>query len=66
MSTSAPVVLVTQVFPPAIGGSGVLLENVYSRVRPRVSVLTDSVTCPGTDEQRGTLTITRTELHGGR
>ena len=35
------ILLVTQVFPPAIGGSAVLFENIYSRIAGRVVVLTD-------------------------
>lgn len=42
-STSAPrLVLVTQFFPPAVGGSAVLLHNVYSRLGMPVTVLTDA------------------------
>jgi phosphatidylinositol alpha-1,6-mannosyltransferase len=38
--------LVSQVFPPAIGGSGVLLDNVYSRIPDgRVVALVDEATC---------------------
>ena len=36
------ILLVSEVFPPAIGGSGVLLENVYARLPgAEVTVLTD-------------------------
>jgi len=35
------ILLVTEVFPPAIGGSAVLFENIYSRLAGRVVVLTD-------------------------
>jgi phosphatidylinositol alpha-1,6-mannosyltransferase len=38
--------LVTQMFPPAVGGSGVLLENVYARLRGiSVTALVDRATC---------------------
>jgi len=37
----APILLVSEWFPPAVGGSAVLLSNVYSRV-PDVTVLTVS------------------------
>ena len=36
------ILVVSEVFPPAIGGSGALLENVYRRVAgTRVRVLAD-------------------------
>lgn len=42
---SSPLLLVTELFPPAVGGSAVLYENVYSRLCcPGVHVLTDPVT----------------------
>ena len=64
-STEAPVLLVTQVFPPVVGGSGVLLENVYRRLpRLDVKVLTDGETSGGTDTQRGSLHIERTVING--
>ena len=38
----APVLLVSELFPPAVGGSAVLYENVYSRFENvDVHVLTD-------------------------
>lgn len=41
---SPSLLLVTAVYPPTVGGSAVLFENVYSRFRhTRVSVLTDVV-----------------------
>ncbi len=37
-----PVLLVTELFPPAVGGSAVLYENVYGRIRDtEIQVLTD-------------------------
>jgi phosphatidylinositol alpha-1,6-mannosyltransferase len=39
-----PLLLVTAMYPPAVGGSAVLFENVYSRCRDaRVVVLTDDL-----------------------
>ncbi|HUU33153.1 MAG TPA: glycosyltransferase family 4 protein [Vicinamibacterales bacterium] len=38
-----PILLVSQIYPPAIGGSGVLLENVYARCAGiPVTVMTDT------------------------
>src|SRR5207244_4343320 len=55
-----PAIVVTELFPPAIGGSGVLLENVYSRIGVAdVSVLSDANGPTGADEQRGNLRILR-------
>jgi phosphatidylinositol alpha-1,6-mannosyltransferase len=49
------ILLVTEVFPPAIGGSGVLLENVYRRLTATpVTVLTDGASA-GLVEIRGGL-----------
>jgi len=40
------IVLLTQVFPPAVGGSGVLLDNVYRRLTDiDVTVVVDRETC---------------------
>jgi phosphatidyl-myo-inositol dimannoside synthase len=58
------VLLVSQVFPPAVGGSGMLLENIYTRVNLPVTVLTDRETCRGTEETRGPLTMRRIDLRG--
>jgi phosphatidylinositol alpha-1,6-mannosyltransferase len=59
------ILLVSQMFPPAVGGSGVLLENVYSRLPDvGVSVVTDERMCRGTDTRRGRMTISRTSIHG--
>src|SRR5688500_4618308 len=62
--SQAPALLVTQMFPPAVGGSGMLLENIYSRMRVPVTVLTDRGTCTGTDDRRGSLSIHRIALNG--
>jgi phosphatidyl-myo-inositol dimannoside synthase len=50
--TRAEILLVTELFPPAIGGSAVLFENVYSRMaETRVTVLTDPVASGGHGER---------------
>ena len=61
------ILLLSQVFPPAVGGSGELLENVYSRISAvPVTVWTDAATCPGTETSRGSMAIRRTTLDGHR
>src|SRR5207253_955901 len=52
--------------PPAVGGSGILLENIYSRMQMPVTVLVDRTACRGTDETRGSLTLRRIEINGNR
>ncbi len=43
MPTPSPILLVSQIYPPAVGGSGVLLENVYARCAGvAVTVMTDT------------------------
>lgn len=55
---SAPAILVTELFPPAVGGSAVLFENVYSRIAVNdVLVLTDRAGQADFEEQRGNLRI---------
>jgi hypothetical protein len=34
-------ILVSELFPPAVGGSAVLFDHVYSRVRVPLTVITD-------------------------
>src|ERR687893_690752 len=59
------ILLISQVFPPAVGGSGELLANVYSRiVGPRVTVLTDAATCPAGAAPYPELDIRRLRLNG--
>ena len=60
ISADAPVLLVTELFPPFKGGSAVLFDNVYSRLgQIPVTVVTDLAPgCP-TDERRGRLRILR-------
>ena len=52
-SRATGLLLLTELFPPAIGGSAVLLQGIYSRVeRAEVTVLTDGVpesTAPAAD-----------------
>jgi phosphatidylinositol alpha-1,6-mannosyltransferase len=63
--TRPEILLITQVFPPAIGGSGALLENVYSRIDgASVTVITDRDTCKGDETERGPMRIQREELDG--
>ena len=43
-ATPSRLLLLTELFPPAIGGSAVLFQGIYSRVeRAEVTVLTDGV-----------------------
>ena len=59
------ILLLSQVFPPAVGGSGEMLENVYSRITAvPVRVWIDGATSGGTDETRGSMRIRRTTLDG--
>jgi phosphatidyl-myo-inositol dimannoside synthase len=55
VSRAAPaVVLVSEVFPPAVGGSGVLLANVYGRLTgERPTVITSDVDMPDPPEAPG-------------
>ena len=55
------VLLLTELFPPAVGGSPVLFEAVYSRLKgPRVIVLTDNTAAgPSTVGRDGALTLVR-------
>lgn len=57
--------LISELFPPAVGGSAVLLHGIYSRLRKTdVTVLTDGD--PGPAEQLGTLTVFRRSLSSRR
>jgi hypothetical protein len=54
----APILLFSVLFPPAIGGSAVLFENIYSRLAGvQVRVLTDEVVSRADDDRRGNLEI---------
>jgi len=52
-----PLLLVSQFFPPAVGGSAVLFENVYSRLGRDVHVLTDPRSSPGPAGPQGAFRI---------
>jgi phosphatidylinositol alpha-1,6-mannosyltransferase len=56
------VLLVSQFFPPAIGGSANLLANVYSRLGRPVTVLTDAGSSPSPDGPTGSLDIRHARL----
>ena len=57
----APLVVVSEVFPPAIGGSGALLENVYRRIEGRhVRVLAGDET--GLAPYEGPLDVSRISM----
>jgi phosphatidylinositol alpha-1,6-mannosyltransferase len=48
--TATDIVLLSVLYPPAVGGSAVLYQNVYGRLaRTTVSVVTDSEISPGPD-----------------
>jgi phosphatidylinositol alpha-1,6-mannosyltransferase len=54
------VLLLSELFPPAVGGSAVLLAGIYSRLPLDVLVVTDAVTSPGAvEERRGRLRVVR-------
>jgi phosphatidylinositol alpha-1,6-mannosyltransferase len=56
------VLLVSQFFPPAIGGSASLLANVYSRLGRPVRVLTDAGSSPSPDGPSGALDVRHAKL----
>jgi len=54
----AGILVVSEVFPPAVGGSGALLENIYRRIEDRkVRVVADPGP-PGTPRYQGPLHVT--------
>lgn len=54
------ILLLSELFPPFVGGSAVLFEGIYSRLEHRrVTVLTDSARSAAEDTERGRLTIER-------
>jgi len=59
---AATLLLVSQFFPPAVGGSAVLLANVYSRLGRGVTVLTDPDSSPGPEGPRDPFTIRHAPL----
>jgi phosphatidylinositol alpha-1,6-mannosyltransferase len=57
-------VVVSQMFPPAVGGSGVLLENVYARVaNAPVTAVIDRATCGRTSHPRMQIVATTIDAH---
>jgi len=60
IESGTDVLLVSELYPPAIGGSAVLFQNVYERFsRYSVSVLTDRESSPGEDGDQGGLYVYR-------
>ena len=60
---SPDILLVTELYPPAIGGSAVLFENVYGRLEHEsVVVLADADKSAGPDSKRGKVWIERGPL----
>jgi phosphatidylinositol alpha-1,6-mannosyltransferase len=57
-------VLASQVFPPAVGGSGVLLDNVYSRIDGEVVTFVDATTCSTGTAVRRTQNVIPTVING--
>jgi phosphatidyl-myo-inositol dimannoside synthase len=59
-SRPTDIVLFSELYPPAVGGSAVLFENVYSRLtHSSVAVLTDARTSPGTNGNQGAVSVYR-------
>jgi phosphatidylinositol alpha-1,6-mannosyltransferase len=56
------VLLLSQFFPPAIGGSANLLANVYQRLGRRVTVVTDAGSSPSPDGPTGSLDVNHARL----
>ncbi|MCE9590105.1 MAG: glycosyltransferase family 4 protein [Planctomycetes bacterium] len=63
-----PLLLVSEMYPPAMGGSAVLLESIYSRLQDRfnITVLTDRDKCTGDEAVRGRIAVERTEIRKWR
>src|SRR2546422_9451481 len=63
-SADAPgILLLSELFPPAVGGSAVLFAGIYSRLPLDVLVLTDAVASPGAEEERrGRLRMVRRRI----
>jgi phosphatidylinositol alpha-1,6-mannosyltransferase len=63
-STGPDILVVNELFPPAIGGSAVLLYEVYRRLAGRsVAVLTDEHASPGlADGPQGSLRVVRRQI----
>ena len=59
--------VISEVFPPAIGGSGELLKNIYSRFHEvPVTVLTDGATGETTDTNAGGIRVIREQMQASR
>ena len=62
---SDPILLVTELFPPAVGGSAVLFWNAYGRLKDvPVTVLTSATTAGESQHQDGPFRIVPTLLNG--
>ena len=58
-------ILVSEIFPPAVGGSGVLLENVYRRIsNARVTALVDSDPHARDPSAKGHMELIRVAMGG--
>lgn len=64
MPSTPALLLVSEMYPPAIGGSAVLFENIYSRLQNDldITVLTDRTKCTGEETQRGRIKMVRTDM----
>ena len=62
---SDPILLVSELFPPAVGGSAVLFWNVYGRLKNvPVTVLASTVTAGSSEHQDGPFRIVPAQLNG--
>jgi phosphatidylinositol alpha-1,6-mannosyltransferase len=62
---SNPILLVSELFPPAVGGSAVLFWNVYGRlIDAPVTVLTSTTTAGASEHQRGPFQIVPIRVSG--
>ena len=60
---SPDILLLTELFPPFVGGSAVLYEGIYSRLSDKqIVVLTDVKQSAGPDKVRGNLWIERRDI----
>lgn len=62
---SGPILLVSELFPPAVGGSAVLFWNVYGRLNDvAVTVLTNPTTAGESEHQNGPFRIVPIAVNG--
>ena len=62
---SDPILLVSELFPPAVGGSAVLFWNVYSRLKDvAVTVVTSTANAGQSEHQDGPFRIVPAQLNG--